>query len=283
VEERKLESANGIVQAVQALSGVTAPVLGGILYGILGVRSLILMSGISFFLSAVMELFIRIPFEKRKQDGHIVPTIITDMKAGFSYVVKQSFILKLMILAALLNMLLSPYLIVGGPIILRVTMQSSETAYGMGMGLINLATIIGALTVGIFAKRMTIKRLYRWILLIALLGLPMALSVTPLFLGLGYYPPFVLFMLCVIPIATIMTVVSIFVITKVQKKTPNENLGKVMAIIIAASQCAAPIGQILYGFFFQRLSEAVYIPTLFVSGAMLLMAALTWRIMRNEK
>jgi len=197
-------------------------------------------------------------------------------------VVKQPLILKSMILAALLNLLLTPYFVVGGPIILRVTMQSSDTMYGIGMGLINFATILGALTIGIFAKKMSMKKLYRWILVIALLILPMALSLTPFMLGLGYYPSFMLFMICAMPIAMIMTIISIFVIAKVQKKTPNENLGKVMAIITAVSQCAAPVGQIIYGVFFEAFSATVYLPTIFVCIAMLAMAGMSQRTLRNE-
>jgi len=282
VEENKLEGANGIVQAVQALSGVAAPIMGGVLYGIMGVNALIVISGFAFFLSAVMEIFIKIPFVKREHNGHIVSTIVKDMKDGFAYVVKQPLILKSMILAALLNLLLTPYFVVGGPIILRVTMQSSDTMYGIGMGLINFATILGALTIGIFAKKMSMKKLYRWILVIALLILPMALSLTPFMLGFGYYPSFMLFMICAMPIAMIMTIISIFVIAKVQKKTPNENLGKVMAIITAVSQCAAPVGQIIYGVFFEAFSATVYLPTIFVCIAMLAMAGMSQRTLRNE-
>jgi len=282
VEESKLEGANGIVQAVQALSGVAAPIMGGVLYGIMGVNALIVISGIAFFLSAVMEIFIKIPFVKREHNGHIASTIGKDMKDGFAYVVKQPLILKSMILAALLNLLLTPYFVVGGPIILRVTMQSSDTMYGIGMGLINFATILGALTIGIFARKMSMKKLYRWILVIALLILPMALSLTPFMLGLGYYPSFTLFMLCAMPIAMVMTIISIFVIAKVQKKTPNENLGKVMAIITAVSQCAAPVGQMIYGIFFGAFSAAVYLPTIFVCIAMLAIAGMSQRTLRNE-
>jgi len=65
VEESKLEGANGIVQAVQALSGVAAPIMGGVLYGIMGVNALIVISGIAFFLSAVIEIIIKIPIVKR--------------------------------------------------------------------------------------------------------------------------------------------------------------------------------------------------------------------------
>ncbi|MCY9547894.1 MFS transporter [Lysinibacillus xylanilyticus] len=282
VEEEKLEQANGIVNGIQALSNIAAPVLGGILYGLIGIKVLVLVSGVFFFLSAILEMFIHIPFMQREQNRHIIPTLVNDLKEGFSYVVKQSFIFKCMILAALLNLLLTPLFVVGVPIILRVTMQSSDTLYGVGMGLIDFATILGALSMGYFAKKMGINNLYIWIFITALLIVPMALSVTPLLLNIGYYPSYTLFVVSALLIAMIMTIISIYVITVVQKETPNENLGKVMAIIIAVSQCMAPIGQILYGVLFEAFSVKVYVPILIISIVMVVMAIATKRILRFE-
>ncbi|ASZ66212.1 MFS transporter [Bacillus cereus] len=282
VPEKKLEQANGIVNGVQALSNIVAPVLGGILYGIIGLKMLVITSCLAFFLSAILEMFITIPFIKRIQEGHIVPTIVKDMKEGFLYVLKQPFILKAMLLAALLNLILTPLFVVGGPIMLRVTMQSSDTMYGIGMGLIDFATILGALSIGFFAKKLQMKTLYNWMLIIALLVMPVALSVTPFILNLGYYPPFILFILSSLLIAMIMTIVSIYVITVVQKKTPNENLGKVMAIITAVSQCMAPIGQVVYGFMFEGFSTKIYLPIFAISFIMILIAIVTKKILRNE-
>ncbi|HDR6126104.1 TPA: MFS transporter [Bacillus anthracis] len=282
VPEKKLEQANGIVNCVQALSNIVAPVLGGILYGIIGLKMLVIISCLAFFLSAILEMFITILFIKRVQESHIIPTIVKDMKGGFIYVLKQPFILKSMLLAALLNLILTPLFVVGAPIIIRVTMESSHTLYGIGMGLIDFATIIGALSMVFFAKKLQMQTLYYWMILIALLVIPMALSVTPFILNLGYYPPFILFILSSILIAMIMTVVSIYVITVVQKKTPNENLGKVMAIITAVSQCMAPIGQVIYGFMFEKFSMKIYLPILAISFIMILLAVVTKKILSNE-
>ncbi|WP_142309128.1 MFS transporter [Bacillus thuringiensis] len=282
VPEKKLEQANGIVNGVQALSNIVAPVLGGILYGIIGLKMLVIISCLAFFLSAILEMFITIPFIKRIQEGHIVPIIVKDMKEGFLYVLKQPFILKAMLLAALLNLILTPLFVVGGPIILRVTMQSSDTMYGIGMGLIDFATILGALSIGFFAKKLQMKTLYNWMLIIVLLVIPVALSVTPFTLNLGYYPPFILFILSSLLIAMTMTIVSIYVITVVQKKTPNENLGKVMAIITAVSQCMAPIGQVVYGFMFEGFSAKIYLPIFAISFIMIIIAVVTKKILSNE-
>ncbi|MCC2876206.1 MFS transporter [Lachnoclostridium pacaense] len=283
VEEQKLEGANGLVQAVQALSAVAAPVLGGILYGLMGLKTVVAVSCISFFLSAVMELFIQIPFVKRQWTGPVIPAIARDMKEGFIYVLKQEFIRKVSMIAVLLNLVLIPYFLVGAPIVLRVTMQSSDTLYGIGMGLINSATILGALSIGVFAKKMSLKTLHRWLFACALMMVLMAASLMPLFLGLGYYPSFILFMLGAIPIAASMTVISIYIITKVQKITPDKNLGKVMAIITAVSQCAAPLGQILYGVIFEKWSTQVFIPTFLVGIMTLLLGVLTWYLLKYEE
>ena len=111
----------------------------------------------------------------------------------------------------------------------------------------------------------------------------MALSLMPFMFGLGYYPSFIVFMLGAIPIAASMTIISIYIITKAQKVTPNENLGKVMAIMMAVAQCVAPLGQILYGVIFEKFNTQVFIPTFFVCFATLFLAVLTHRLLRNEE
>ena len=279
VQENKIESANGIVTAVQALSDVTAPVIGGLFYHMMGVTALV----IAFSLSAVMELFIRIPFTKRRQKWNIIKTIFTDMKEGFVYAIKEPFILKAMILAALINLILSPVIFVGTPIILRVTMQSTDVMYGVGMGLINFAAILGALTIGFFTKSLKMKLTYRWLIAIALLLVPVTLSLMPFVVNFGYYPAFLLFMFGVIPISFILTLLSIFVISKVQKKTSNENLGKVMAIIMAVAHCTTPIGQVVYGNILESFQTQTYLPILLTSFTLLALAFVAYCVLKNDE
>jgi MFS family permease len=282
VQEAKLEQANGIVNGVQALSGVAAPIIGGVLYSWAGAENIIGLSAIIFFLSAVMLLFIRMPSIQREWEGPIVSSIVMDMQTGFVYVFRQRFMVKALLLAALLNLVLTPLFVVGGPIILRMTMQSSETMYGIGMGIIEGAAIAGALTVGVFAKRMRMNRIYRWLLVIAVLIVPMAGTTTTAVVGMGKYPAYILFMLCAVPIAALMTMIAIYVITHVQKHTPNEHLGKVMAIMTMAAQCAAPLGQVAYGLLFEAFSTMVYVTIAAASLAMFVIAGAARKLLINE-
>ena len=281
-ESDKLESANGVVQGVQALSGILAPILGGVLYGLFGIQILCIFSCVAFILAALLEMFIDIPFVKREQDGGMFVAVAKDLKDGFSYVAKESFIKKVMVFAAILNCILTPMFIVGAPIILRLSMKSSDAMVGIGMGLIQLASIAGALLVGFFTKRMRMKTVYRWPLAIAALTVPIALSILLGSLGIGYAGSFALFMAGSVPIAAAAVILSIFAITKVQKKTPDAHLGKVMAIIQAAAQCTAPVGQFAYGLVFSAFSRTLWLPILAVGALLLMVTLITGKMFGSE-
>lgn len=87
VKEDELEAANGILQAVEALPFGIAPFVGGFLYGVLGLEQLIILCAVAFFAAAIAEMFINIPFVKRVQTGHIIPTLAKDIQDGFFFVV----------------------------------------------------------------------------------------------------------------------------------------------------------------------------------------------------
>ena len=263
VKTQHLTYANGIVNGVGALSGMLGPVIGGVLYGVLGIKALVIASCAAFFLSAVMELFIRIPFTKQKITQRILPTILRDLKTGVNYITTQNRqIIAIIILATLINVFVAPILLIGIPYILRITMHSSETMYGVGMGIVQFSALLGALLIGRLSVRLQIPTLHRILLLCTLLILPPALAVTPGILSLGYWPSFILFFSFAALIMLLVTAISIFILTSVQIQTPNDMLGKVMAIILSVSHCAAPLGQALYGVLFETFSTRVYIPIL---------------------
>jgi MFS family permease len=274
VAKEKIEGANGIVQAVQSLSNVAAPLLGGVLYGILGVHALIVISGIAFFLSAVMELFIQIPFEKRESNGNAVYTIYADMKEGFLFVKKKAFIWQATLLAALLNLILTPFFMVGTPILLRMAMKSNDVMYGIGMSTFYTASIIGALSIGYVSKKMKIEKIYQGMILLSVLMFVVAVFLSPILMNGSRMLSYVGFVVTIFPIAMIMTIQSIFIVAKVQLATPNKNLGKVMAIIMAIANCVAPIGQVIYGIAFKQFEARFHIPTIAVGIAILGIAVL---------
>ncbi len=56
-----------------------------------------------------------------------------------------------------------------------------------------------------------------------------------------------------------ISIFSIFAVSMIQQNTPNELIGKVMAYTSAVTLCAQPVGQMVYGFLFDRFQEIVYL------------------------
>ena len=62
----------------------------------------------------------------------------------------------------------------------------------------------------------------------------------------------------------VISIFSIFAVSLIQQRTPNHLIGKVMAYTSTVTLCVQPIGQIAYGFLFDKFYSAVYfvlIPT----------------------
>ena len=56
-----------------------------------------------------------------------------------------------------------------------------------------------------------------------------------------------------------ISIFSIFAVSMIQQNTPDELIGKIMAYTSAVTLCAQPVGQMVYGFLFDKFQEAVYL------------------------
>lgn len=281
VEESKLEKVNGLVNGVLSMSNVVAPIIGGILYSILGAQVLVACSALFFLLAAVIESFLQIPFEKRALEKGLLTTLTSDLIEGFQEVRKNSVILKSILIAALVNFVLASFFIVGTPVILRVILQANDSMYGFGMSLVSLATILGAVFAGFFTKKLRLNNLYLTFTLSGLLLFAMNLGLTFAGTPSGNVLGFVLFVITGIPIGMLMSVISIYLISMVQRVTPKENLGKVMATIVACAQCAVPLGQIMIGMIFKQTTSNVFLPLTFIACSVLLLSFLCYYLFRK--
>ncbi|MDR0592702.1 MAG: MFS transporter [Bifidobacteriaceae bacterium] len=274
VAQERLASANGLVTGIGALAYLLGPVLGGVAYGFFGIGPLLIAGGCAFGASAGMEVFIRLPRAGARGGGRIVPALLGDVRDGVAYVARRDRVIwRVGALAATLNLFMSPVFGIGVPYVLRFTMRSSDAMYGIGLGICELASIVGAVTAGAATKRLRLGGVWRLIALAGLAYAPMALAVTPAMLGRGYWPSFGLFFASAVVALSICTMTSVYVVTEVQKRTPAAMMGKVMALLLTASQIAAPLGQILYGLAFEGFSQRAWLPVLGACAFTLAIAA----------
>ncbi len=255
--KENLLKANAVINQVESLSGFAGPVLGGLLYGLLGIVPIIIISGISFFISAVMEIFIKIPFTKQPNNDGILSIIKSDLKESIKFIGRSTpAISKSILIISSFNLFLTSMIIVGIPIIIKITLSLSNELYGLTQGLMGIGALTGGISVGILSSKLKIQK--AWLIL---LGAAFAVTPTSIVL-LFHLPPMLSYVIITVSCFIFMaigTMLGITMITFIQKETPKYMIGKVMSYAIAVITCARPVGQILYGFLFGTLKDQAYV------------------------
>jgi len=101
VEKQFLMQGNAVINMVSTLAGLLGPITGGVLFGAFGIMPILFISAGCFVFSAVMEIFIHIPFEKNTDGKSILGAVGSDLSDSFNFIKndKPIFISVLEILA----------------------------------------------------------------------------------------------------------------------------------------------------------------------------------------
>ena len=252
LENEQIMRGNAVINMVNTLASLLGPIIGGILFGAWGLVPILLVSTACFLSSAVMEIFIHILFKKRKSEKSMASIVLDDLKESGRYIKneKPEFVPVIVILA-LFNLIFSSVMIVGIPIMVVNILQMSDISLGITQGALGLGGLAGGLLGGIIGGRLKLKNGY---LLLA------GCSVSALVMGIGLFsfvPPLVGYWLITGMSFAAMALSTMFTIqmcSMVQQQTPSHLIGKIMALIMAVANCAAPAGQAMYGLLFDVCS-----------------------------
>ena len=252
---------NAVINLVSSFAGLIGPVLGGALFGFFGIMSILYVSMACFLASAIMEIFIQIPYEKRVSEGNIFSIGFGDLKESFRYMrLEQPLILKFSMLIAAINLILSALMIIGLPVIVTQMLAfDSETAnqmYGYAEGVMALGSLCGGMGAGIFAAKMKAENGYRILFYDALTLIPIGLA---LLLPLPQMLAYVIIMVSCFVMMFFATLFSVQIMSYLQMIVPTNLLGKVISCAMCIGMCASPLGQAMYGGLFQVLGTNISI------------------------
>ena len=252
---------NAVINLVSSFAGLIGPVLGGALFGFFGIMSILYVSMACFLASAIMEIFIQIPYEKRVSEGNIFSIGFGDLKESFRYMrLEQPLILKFSMLIAAINLILSALMIIGLPVIVTQMLAfDSETAnqmYGYAEGVMALGSLCGGMGAGIFAAKMKAGNGYRILFYDALTLIPIGLA---LLLPLPQMLAYVIIMVSCFVMMFFATLFSVQIMSYLQMIVPTNLLGKVISCAMCIGMCASPLGQAMYGGLFQVLGTNISI------------------------
>ena len=245
----RLTGANAVINMVGTLSGLLGPAAGGVLFGAFGLRPILWVSIVCFLLSAVMELFIRIPCQPRQPAGGVLSTVRRDLGESWRFIRRERPVfLSVMLVLALFNLVLSAALIVGIPVAVVRVLGMSDSRLGAAQAAMGLGGLFGGLLTALVGGRLSLRRGNLVLLAAGLTAAGMALALLPGLPPLLGWWGVTAMSFAVMALSTLLVVV---LSAAVQSRTPPQLLGKVMAFIMAVSNCASPLGQAVYGALFE--------------------------------
>ncbi len=252
LDEKILVQGNGIVSSISSLANLVAPMIGGVLLGRFGITPIILVSIVCFFASAILEIFIKIPYQKKISTSSILQIIKKDTKSSISFIFKEKPTLrKLVFLVCILNGLISALVVISLPVFISQGLALSEEMYGVAQAILALGGLFGGIMVGVIGEKLCIQKLYKYILFIALSLIPMSIAMIIHNSLLSY----ILILISAFLAMCLSTLASVMIITYIQNQTAENMIGKIMAFIMTLSMFASPFGQAIYGIAFEYLIE----------------------------
>ncbi|MDR3295929.1 MAG: MFS transporter [Clostridiales Family XIII bacterium] len=269
VETEHIMQGNSVVN-LTSLSGMLGSVIGGILYSAVGLAPILYVSIGCFSASAVLEIFIHIPFEKKQTTGNIFATGFNDLKESFHFMFQERpVLLKMSLLYASLNLLLTSLVLIAVPVLLTQRLgfapDAANRLYGYAQGVIAAGAILGGLLAGILSKKLKAK------------ASPFLLAGCALSVLIGgaalhmLKDPMEIYLILVIGCGLLVALSTLFQIQMMsclQILTPRNLTGKVISCVICVCMCTNPLGQFLYGVIFENIGSGVYLP--FYASALLM-------------
>lgn len=267
-EKEFLMQGNAVINMVSTLAGLLGPIIGGVLFGAFGIMPILFISVGCFIFSAVMEIFIHIPFEKNTDGKSVFGAVGSDLSDSFKFIKNEKpiFISVLGILA-LFNLILSAVMIVGIPVIVVQILRMSDTALGITQGAMGLGGLAGGIVAGAAAEKIRLKNGYVILIICSLAAFFMGISV---FEAIPKNVGYIIITTVSFGAMCASTMFSVSLMTAVQQQTPSNLLGKIMAVSIAVSSCSQPVGQAAYGVLFDVFSDKPYL--VMIGAAVLAMA-----------
>lgn len=258
-ESEKVMSASAVINMVSSLSSILGPALGGVAYGLWGIYPVLIVSACCFFLSAVMECFIRMPHTRIERKASVLKETGADLKLSLSYISKERpEIARLTLCCAGINLTLSALLIIGLPVIVMQGLGFPEgeasRLYGFMQTALALGGLIGGIGAGVLGNRLKISGSWKLLAFASVLLLPMGGA---LIIGISPYMSYAVLTGSAMVIMALASIYTIQALAFMQVTVPQNMVGKVIAWIMAISTCAQPVGQMIYGFLFQQLSGKV--------------------------
>ena len=195
---------------------------------------------------------------------------------------EQPVIGKTLLVICAINLFLAAMIMVALPYliteVLPLKAAQANRLYGFAQGMLAAGGLAGGICAGIFADKLSIKKSGSLVIACTVCVFPMGASLMLVSSGMINY---VVITACCFLIMVFSTILTVQMMSFIQRETPEHLIGKVISVILTMAMCAQPLGNAFYGVLFEACSGFEYAAVMF-SGVVSLLIALRTRKVFGE-
>lgn len=276
--KEKVELATALVSQTTMASNILGPVVGTAVYGCFGIDVLCAIAAVAFAMSSLLfwAALKRTVHSEVTVDGSTRMACQGDFLSAIRYLLQNTSLLAVILLAAVLNLALVG-LTIGAPVIVTRHLSMQSSCVGIIEAAMGLGGLAGGGLVGIWPHRFSFDGIHRYVVMICL-------GVIPIFVALLCGVHTLVLAALTVGSAWVMvwaSIASVEIVAFVQRTAPTELCGKVLSVVYMALSCATPIGQLAYGFAYDRWAPAAVFAAMLV--VLVLTAALFYRMKSRSR
>jgi MFS family permease len=262
----KLATGNAVIMVINMLSMTGGMAVAGILYDRLGLLPILIGCAVCFAVTAIADLFIRIPHNKQETAGNVIQIVKGDLSAAVRFALKEKPAISACIVPVfLLELVFGSMFVIGVPVLVTVHLGMSMTHVGIALAVMMFGGVAGGIVAGALGARLTISRGLVFIIFGILLSVPMGLVFLFEVPATAAYAVIMAsgaaFLFCA-------KVLSVAVMTYIQGETPPQMMGKILSVLMVIPFIGQSIGYPLQGRLFELFNET---PWHVIFGAAVLM------------
>lgn len=283
IEKKDLLEANAANTFLSKIGSLIAPALAGTLFGFYGLFVIFIFNSISFLVSAICEIIITIPKMNKKPDKITFKNFFNDFGEGIKFIKNKRIILNIIILALVVNFVGDPVFSIGLTYISKKILLVSDFKYGIIQSIFVSSMLVSPLIAGIVNKKLCLgKIIFFDILFTSIFIAIMSIVPVPSFLRLFNHNtiPYVSLAAVIFLIGLVSSIGNIALGTFFQQQIPLNMMGRVGTVMNSVSMAAIPLGQMIFGFMYDKVSAYICV---LIPAVVLFIASITLTRNLDEK
>ena len=283
VNREKLIPANTINAFIMSAGAVIAPAIAGTIFEKYGLFFVLLLNSISFILSAISEMFIRIPMVEKHNSKFSFHEFKEDFMGGLRFVLSSRTMIGIIGIAFALNLVIDAVADTAPTTMLEQILNASKEQQGYLKTIAFISMLVAPVVCGLLAKKMSMKKvLYTSVVVIGFFTAAFSVVV---FLNsiftFNFMVPYMAILIILFFLKMLETLGSISLSTACQQEAPREMLGRVGTLMSTSMTASAPIGVIVFGVIYEY--TPLYVGIAIAAIALLAATAFLRPLLVDEK